>query len=228
MQRAAPGSSPLSAVSCGWRATARCKTSAQATAAASRLREACSVVAAGDGGGGDDNDGARCLRRSSRRAESIARQQRSASASSTSLELRAAGPCTSSSPSAAAAALVTAFLVRMDSSFTSHLGPGETSSRQCSQGTEGGDVSARAHTLAASGRWVAFAPSEDERLGTRWCEGAGLNTWRVSHLILHGDGLYLCVCPTIDPSRRPSMNSQFTHTFHGDHLISKNGPWTKL
>jgi hypothetical protein len=33
----------------------------------------------------------------------------------------------------------------------------------------GGDVSVRAHTLAASGRWVAFGPSEDERLGTRWC-----------------------------------------------------------
>ena len=32
----------------------------------------------------------------------------------------------------------------------------------------GGGVSARAHTLAASGRWVAFGPSEDERLGTRW------------------------------------------------------------
>ena len=28
---------------------------------------------------------------------------------------------------------------------------------------------ARAHTLAASGRCVAFGPSEDERLGTRWC-----------------------------------------------------------
>ena len=27
----------------------------------------------------------------------------------------------------------------------------------------GGDVSVRAHTLAASGRWVAFGPSEDER-----------------------------------------------------------------
>ena len=31
------------------------------------------------------------------------------------------------------------------------------------------DVRARAYTLAALGRWVAFGPSEDERLGTRWC-----------------------------------------------------------
>ena len=33
----------------------------------------------------------------------------------------------------------------------------------------GGGVSVRAHTLAAFVRWVAFGPSEDERLGTRWC-----------------------------------------------------------
>ena len=42
--------------------------------------------------------------------------------------------------------------------------------------SEGGgwDVRARDHTLAASGRWVAFGTSEDERLGTRWCtDGAG-------------------------------------------------------
>ena len=36
--------------------------------------------------------------------------------------------------------------------------------------TEGGwDVRARALTCVALGRWVAFGPSEDERLGTRWC-----------------------------------------------------------
>ena len=35
--------------------------------------------------------------------------------------------------------------------------------------SRGGDVSARAHTCVAWGRCVAFGPSEDERLGTRWC-----------------------------------------------------------
>ena len=33
----------------------------------------------------------------------------------------------------------------------------------------GWDVRARALTCVALGRWVAFGPSEDERLGTRWC-----------------------------------------------------------
>ena len=60
------------------------------------------------------------------------------------------------------------------------------------------------------GRWVAFGPSEDERLGTRWCTERAAESCMHSQIIstLLGTFLFFIWCRREQPARHPIQRSR--------------------